>query len=111
MGLRASEWIVLAYFSYLAGAAAVIPTLDRQKRRRAIGMAVAVLIAVFTVSAITTRASVWRSHVVFGARRPCSTGRRSVKAPARDPVGRPLGCPLRHSAERFLTFVHRWDPT
>jgi len=60
MGLRASEWIVLAYFSYLAGAAAVIPTLDRQKRRRAIGMAVAVLIAVFTVSAITTRASVWR---------------------------------------------------
>lgn len=60
MGLRASEWIVLAYFSYLAGAAAVIPNLDRQERRRAIGMAVAVLIAVFTFAAIGGRATWWR---------------------------------------------------
>jgi hypothetical protein len=38
VGLRASEGIVVAYFAYLAGAAAVLPSLSRQKRSAPIGM-------------------------------------------------------------------------
>jgi membrane-associated phospholipid phosphatase len=60
MGLRASEWITVAYFAYLAGAAAVVPRLGRPQRRRAIGTAIAVVIAVLTVAAFGTRATVWR---------------------------------------------------
>jgi hypothetical protein len=60
MGLRASEWITVAYFAYLAGAAAVVPCLGRQQRRRAIGTAVAVVIAVLTVAAFGTSANLWR---------------------------------------------------
>ena len=60
MGLRASEWIAIAYFAYLAGAAAVVPRIGRQQRRRAIAMAMAVVIAVLTVAALGTSAIVWR---------------------------------------------------
>jgi membrane-associated phospholipid phosphatase len=60
MGLRASEWIVVVYFSYLAGAAVVVPGLGGQQRRRALGLALAAVIAVFTIAAIGTRATVWR---------------------------------------------------
>jgi len=60
MGLRSSEWIIVAYFAYLGGAAAVVPDLGRQQRRRAIAMAGAVLIAVFTVAALGTQATLWR---------------------------------------------------
>ena len=56
MGLRASEWITIAYFAYLAGAAAVVPRIGRQQRRRAIAMAMAVVIAVLTVAALGTSA-------------------------------------------------------
>ena len=60
MGLRASEWITVAYFAYLAGAAAVVQGLGRQQRRRAISMAIAVVIAVLTVAAFGARAMLWR---------------------------------------------------
>ena len=60
VGLRASEWITVAYFAYLAGAAAVVPRIGRQPRRRAIGTALAVVIAVLTVAAFGTRATLWR---------------------------------------------------
>ena len=51
MGLRASEWIAVAYFAYLAGAAAVWPAVGRRQRVRVIGTAMAVVIAVVTVAA------------------------------------------------------------
>ena len=60
MGLRASEWIAVAYFAYLAGTAAVVPRIGRQPRRRAIGTALAVVIAVLTVAAFGSRATLWR---------------------------------------------------
>jgi membrane-associated phospholipid phosphatase len=60
MALRASEWITVVYFAYLAGAAAVVPRLGRPQRRRAIGTAIAVVIAVLAVAAFGTRATVWR---------------------------------------------------
>jgi len=60
MELRASEWITVAYFAYLAGAAAVVPGIGRPQRRRAIGTALAVVIAVLTVAAFGTRATLWR---------------------------------------------------
>ncbi len=60
MGLRASEWITVAYFAYLAGAAAVVPRIGRQQRRRAIVTATAVVIAVLTFASFGTSAIVWR---------------------------------------------------
>jgi hypothetical protein len=75
MGLRASEWIIVAYFAYLAGAAAVVPSMSRLQRRRAIGLATAVLIAVFTIAAFGTKAMLWRDwmpllYIVIGYRLP-----------------------------------------
>ena len=71
MGLRASEWIIVGYFAYLAGAAAVVANLGRQKRRRAIATALAVLIAVLALAAIGTPAAWWRDwmpmlYIVIG---------------------------------------------
>jgi membrane-associated phospholipid phosphatase len=63
MGLRAPEWIVVAYFSYLIGAAAVVPGIGLPRRLRVIGAAIAVLIAVFTVAVIGPPASLWRDSM------------------------------------------------
>ena len=63
MGLRASEWITVAYFAYLAGAAAVVPRLGRPQRGRAIGAAIAVVMAVLAAAAFGTRAMVWRDWI------------------------------------------------
>ena len=60
MGLRASEWVTVAYFAYLAGAAAVVRGIGRRRRRRAIGTAVAVVIAVLTVAWFGTSAALLR---------------------------------------------------
>ena len=60
MGLRASEWITVAYFAYLGGAAAVVPRLGRPQRLRAIVTAIAVMITVLAVAAFGARATVWR---------------------------------------------------
>ena len=60
MGLRASEWITVAYFTYLAGAAVVVPRIGGPQRRRAIGLAIAVVIAVLTAAAFGPGATVWR---------------------------------------------------
>jgi hypothetical protein len=57
MGLRASEWITVAYFAYLAGAGAAWPGIGRPQRLRAIGTAIAVLIAVFALAAFGTSTS------------------------------------------------------
>lgn len=75
MPLRASEWIVVAYFGYLAVAAAVAPDLARQQRRRVIGMAIVVVIAVFALAAFGTSASLLRDwlplvYIVIGYRLP-----------------------------------------
>ena len=75
VGLRASEWIIVAYFAYLAGAAAVVPSISRPKRLSAIGMATAVLIAVFTIPRFGTSAMLWRDwiplvYIVIGYRLP-----------------------------------------
>jgi membrane-associated phospholipid phosphatase len=50
MGLRASEWIIVGYFAYLAGTAAVLRGIDGRGRRRVIGTATAVVIAVLTIA-------------------------------------------------------------
>jgi membrane-associated phospholipid phosphatase len=60
MGLRASEWIIVAYFAYLAGTAAVVRGIDRRRRLRAIGTAMAVVIAVLTVASFGTSAALLR---------------------------------------------------
>ena len=78
MGLRASEWITVAYFAYLAGAAAVVPGIGRQQRRLAIGTAIAVVIAVLTVAAFGTSALLWRDwmplmYILLGYRLPLSS--------------------------------------
>ena len=75
MGLRASEWITVAYFAYLAGAAAVVPGIDRGQRRRVIGTVTAVVIAVLAVAAFGTPALVWRDwmplvYILLGYRLP-----------------------------------------
>jgi membrane-associated phospholipid phosphatase len=75
MGLRASEWITVAYFAYLAGAAAVVPGIAQRQRRRAIGTAIAVVIVVVTVAAFGTSALVWRDwmplmYILLGYRLP-----------------------------------------
>lgn len=75
MGLRASEWITVAYFAYLAGAAAVVPGIGRLQRRLAIGASIAVVIAVLTGAAFGTQATLWRDwmpliYIVVGYRLP-----------------------------------------
>jgi membrane-associated phospholipid phosphatase len=60
MELRASEWIAVVYFAYLAGAAAVLPGIGRQQRRRVIGTGMAVVIAVVTLASFGTSAALWR---------------------------------------------------
>jgi len=60
MEVRASEWIAVAYFAYLAGAAIVVPRVSRPQRRRASGAAIAVVIAVLTVAAFGRSAVLWR---------------------------------------------------
>ena len=75
MELRTSEWIVVGYFLYLAGAATAVPAIGRQQRLRVIGTAVVVLIAVFTLAAFGTRAIFWRDwmpllYIVIGYRLP-----------------------------------------
>ena len=60
MGLRASEWVTVAYFAYLAGAAAVVRGIGRRRRRRAIGTAVAVVITVLTLAWLGTSAVLLR---------------------------------------------------
>ena len=75
MGLRASEWITVAYFAYLAGAAALVPGIDRRQRRRVIGTVTAVVIAVLAVAAFGTPALVWRDwmplvYILLGYRLP-----------------------------------------
>jgi len=103
MELRASEWITVAYFAYLAGAAAVVPGIAGQQRRRVIGTAAAVVIAVVAVAALGTPAGALRdwvplTYIVLGYRLPALlvTGTKPV-------------------VERWLlTFDRRWlgeDPT
>ena len=75
MELRASEWIVIAYFAYLAVAAAVVGSIGRQQRFRVIAMAIAVLIAVLTIATFGTSATFWRDwmpliYIVIGYRLP-----------------------------------------
>jgi len=75
MGLRASEWITVAYFACLAGAAAVVPGIGRRQRGRAIGTATALVISVLTVVAFGTPALVWRDwmplvYILLGYRLP-----------------------------------------
>jgi len=60
MGLRASEWVTVGYFAYVAGAAAIVRGIGRGRRRRAIGTAVAVVIAVLTVARFGTSAVLLR---------------------------------------------------
>jgi len=75
MELRASEWITVAYFAYLACAAAVVPGVSRQNRRRVIVTAIPVVIAVITLAAFGMSADVWRDwmpllYVLPGYRLP-----------------------------------------
>ena len=75
MGLRASEWITVAYFAYLAGAAAVVAGIGRPQQRLAIGTATAVVIAVLAGAAFGTEATLWRDwmpliYIVVGYRLP-----------------------------------------
>ena len=65
MELRASEWITIAYFAYLAGAAAVVVGIGGRRRRRAIGAAAAVVIAVLTVAWFGPSAAVLRDWMPF----------------------------------------------
>ena len=75
MGLRAPEWIVVAYYAYLAVAAAVVPRIARPHRWRALCLALAVLLTVFTIAAFDTAAMWWRewlplAYIVIGYRLP-----------------------------------------
>jgi len=60
MELRASEWITVAYFAYLAGAATVLAGIGRSQRRRVIGTAIAVVTAVLTFAAFGAWATMLR---------------------------------------------------
>jgi len=78
MGLRAPEWIVVAYYAYLAVAAAVVPRIARPHRWRALCLALAVLLTVFTIAAFDTAAMWWRewlplAYIVIGYRPPAPT--------------------------------------
>jgi membrane-associated phospholipid phosphatase len=97
MGLRAPEWIVAAYFAYLAGAAAVVPGIGRPQRRAAIGTAVAVVITVFTLAAFGTWATLWRDlmplvYILAGYRLP------ALLVTGTNPV----------LERRLLALDHRW---
>ena len=75
MGLRASEWITVAYFAHLAGAAAVVPGVGRRQRGRAIGTSVAAAIPVLTLAAFGPSALPWRDwmpllSILLGYRLP-----------------------------------------
>ena len=75
MELRASEWIVIAYFAYLAGAATVMRSIGRQQRLRVIATAIIVLIAACTTARFGTSAMLWRdwmplAYIVIGYRLP-----------------------------------------
>src|SRR5262245_45241954 len=63
MGLRASEWIIVAYFTYLGGTAAVMRGIGRRRRRRTIGTAIVVVIAVLTVASFGTPAVLLRDWI------------------------------------------------
>jgi len=97
VGLRASEWIIVAYFAYLAGAAAMAPAVSRTQRSLAIGTSIAVLSAVFTIAGFGTRAVVWRDwmpllYLVIGYRLPAL-----------------LVAGMNHDFERtLLALDHRW---
>ena len=69
MGLRASEWIIVGYFAYLAGTAIVVRGIDGRRRQRAIGTALAVVIAVLTVASFGTSAISLRDWMPPGALR------------------------------------------
>ena len=62
MRLRASEWIVVAYFLYLAGAGAVLH-VNRRQRYRVVAAALTVVTVVFTLAMIATPASALRDWV------------------------------------------------
>ena len=75
MELRASEWIIVAYFAYLAGAAAVAPRVGPGQRRRVIGTAIAVVTVVLAIAALDPPAMLWRDwmphvYIVVGYRLP-----------------------------------------
>ena len=75
MELRASEWITVAYFAYLAGAAAVVPGIGRPQRRGVIGTAIVVAITVLSFAAFGPSAMLWRDlmplvYIVVGYRLP-----------------------------------------
>jgi membrane-associated phospholipid phosphatase len=100
MALRPSEWIIVAYFAYLAVAAAVLPNIGQQQRRQAIGMAMAALIAILALAALDTRAIVLRDwmplvYIVVGYRLPALLVTGMNEAFER----------------RLLTFDRRWQVT
>ena len=75
MELRASEWITVAYFAYLAGAAVIVPGIGRPQRRGVIGTALVVAITVLSFAAFGTSARLWRDlmplvYIVVGYRLP-----------------------------------------
>ena len=85
MELRASEWIVIAYFAYLAGAAAAMRSIGRQPRLRVIATAIIVLIAVLTIARFGTSAMLWREwmplvYIVIGYRLPALLVTRTNQA-------------------------------
>ena len=97
MGLRASEWITVGYFAYLAGAAALVPAIGRRQRRRAILTAIAAAIAVPTLAAFGTPALVWRDwmplvYILLGYRLP------ALLVTGTNP----------ELERRLLTLDHRW---
>jgi hypothetical protein len=63
MRLRASEWIVVGYFAYLLGAAVVVRWSSRRGRQRVIGIAIAVVVAVFMVPWLGTTGALMRDWV------------------------------------------------
>jgi membrane-associated phospholipid phosphatase len=62
MRLRASEWIVVAYFVYLAGAAVVL-RVNRRQRFRVVAAALTVVTVVFTFANIAAPESALRDWV------------------------------------------------
>jgi hypothetical protein len=97
MGLRASDWIVVAYFAYLAGAAAVVPGIGRPQRGRAIGTAIAVVIAVLIFATFGAWARLWRDlmplvYILVGYRLPALLVTRTNQVLER----------------RLLALDHRW---
>ena len=96
MELRASEWITVAYFAYLAGAAAVVP-IGRPQRLRAIRTAMAVVIAVLTIAAFGTGA-IWLRDWAPLLYIPIGYWLPALLVTGTDPV----------FERRLLAFDHRW---